>query len=98
MLSALIVLICGAALALGYFWVQSLRGGEFWIYHWHKILRERLEQPAFGEVKLLDFSPTDDYPPRVRTRPLAYGPVVVFICLWLVGLGYSLWRFYRPAA
>lgn len=83
----LTVAIAFGGLVLTFFWVQGIRAGEFWIAHWHAVLKGQLEKPAFDQVLLLrDFKPTAEYPPRVRARPVAYGPVILFAVLWIVAL------------
>jgi hypothetical protein len=39
-------------LCLSYLWWRGLQIGEFWIDHWHSLLRQ-LEPDAFGELKVL---------------------------------------------
>ena len=89
-LMTLVMSVAGGVLI--FFWLRGLRAGEFWIYHWHTILK-KLEGAAFGELCLLrDFKPDKNYPTFVRARPLAYGPPIVFAILWFLIVLYGLYK------
>jgi hypothetical protein len=86
--SMLVVVVAGLFLTL--LWHRSLQAGEYWIYHWHDILR-RLEAGAFGDMKLLrEFAPPVGAPPRVRAKRVAFMGVGLFYVLWTLLGSYCL--------
>lgn len=97
-ISSFIISISGIILTI--FWLMSLKAGEFWIHHWHTILKDSLEQKAFGDILVFrDFKPGPKYPHRIRARKIALGPVILFFVLWGLSTVYSLllifYKFYE---
>lgn len=88
------VIVCAmlsiAGLILAWLWHRSLMAGEFWLHHWHALLRS-LEKSAFGDHLLFrDFTPDSSSPPRVRARSVTVGAVRLFYFLWGLLLAYSI--------
>jgi hypothetical protein len=80
----------GAGLALSLLWKLGLQSGEFWIHHWHSVLKD-LEQGAFEDLTLLrQFQPNQGSPKHVSARKVARSTLLVFYVLWGVLLVYSL--------
>lgn len=95
--ATLVMSIAGLVLCL--LWKRALDAGNFWIAHWHHILRDQLEPLAFPEdIRVLrDFGPEPADPRRVKARLVAEGPIYLFMVLWLLlavlsccGIGYRL--------
>lgn len=75
-----------AGLSLCYYWKRALDAGDFWVAHWHHILRDQLEPLAFpDDVRVFrEFKPESGDPHRVEARLAARGPLYLFSILWIL--------------
>ena len=86
-LALLVVSVAGGTLSV--LWHRSLLAAEYWIDHWHEVLRE-LEPQAFGDTHLFRTPPPDKGGPRrIRMRRITEHTLVLFYILWGMALAYS---------
>ena len=81
-------IISGAGLYLTFLWHQSVKSGEYWIEHWHVILKN-LEPDAFSKIHVLrDFELPGKK--KVSARQIQKRTLFLFYWLWVLLLIYSI--------
>ena len=80
-----------AGLLLTVLWCLSTKAGNFWLDHWHKILREDLEPAAYGDLKIHRMPPPDaGGPRRTRIRTINKWTLRLFLWIWSLSVLYAL--------
>lgn len=78
---------CFAGLFLSLLWRSALKKSEFWIKHWHSLLK-KIEAGAFGELFVLR-----DDPNKIKksgAKKIAYKVWGLFFVLWILSILYII--------
>ena len=78
----------GAGLYLSVLWHQSVKSGEYWIEHWHSLLK-KLEPEVFGETHVLRGFEMPGKK-RISARRVQKRTLILFYWLWLLLLAYAI--------
>ncbi len=68
-------------------WFFAIKGGLYWLERWEGILRNNLEELAFGEINVYRNIPDR---PKPRTRNVAYWTLAFFTLVWICALAFVL--------
>ncbi len=69
-------------LCLCVIWYFAIKGGRHWMDRWEKILTDKLEAGAFGDIEIY----RNALRPKPRTRNVAWMTLGLFACLWSAAL------------